>query len=137
MSARLGLGLVLMLGLATSIAACAERAPEPETTVELVAITTARQPADFCMEALISGVLVEHPVWGLALGEPGGDQSRPIFPFRYSAVRVNGTVVLLDAEGKVVARVGDRIESSGGSIGFEGEPGVLLCAGTIRVVPPG
>lgn len=116
------------------LAACGEDGPSPE----LVAITTETAPADACMEALISGVLVAHSEWGLALQTPGtGELSRPVFPFGYRAVVDGGGIVLLDEDDRLVARTGDLIQSSGGFIGGEGNPLVALCDDTIEVIGQG
>jgi hypothetical protein len=116
------------------LAACGEPAPSPQ----LVAITTEPVPASACMEALITGVLVPHAEWGLALQTPGtGDLSRPVFPFGYRAAIDGDSIALVDEDGRLVARTGDLIQSSGGSIGREGNPLVVLCDNTIVVVGPG
>ena len=120
---------LLSLGL---LAACGEPAPTPQ----LVGITTESGPADACMEALITGVLVPHAEWGLALQTPGtGELSRPVFPFGYRAAVDGPGIVLVDEDGRLVARTGDLIQSSGGYIGGEGNPRVVLCDDTIVVVP--
>jgi hypothetical protein len=90
------------------------------------------------MEALISGVLVPHAEWGLALQTPGtGELSRPEFPFGYRAAVDGDRVALVDEDGRLVARTGDLIQSSGGFVGGEGNPLVLLCDDTITVVGQG
>jgi len=122
---------LLPLGL---LASCGEPAPSPQ----LVAITTEAAPATACMEALISGVLVAHAEWGLALQTPGtGELSRPVFPFGYRAAVDGGGIVLVDEHGRLVARAGDLIQSSGGFVGGEGDPRVVLCDDTITVVGQG
>lgn len=121
---------VLML-----LAACGPGA-STTTPIQRVAITTENAPAMACMEALITGELVAHPQWGLALQVQGTDEfMRPIFPFGYSAVVNGARIALLDSNGRVVAHTGDVVQSSGGSIGGEGDPAVALCDGTIEVVP--
>lgn len=126
-----------VLALAACNAATGGAATEPaEPTIEAVAITVEEQPANACMEALITGRLVPHPDWGLALQAPGGGElSHPIFPFGYTAARQGEAIVLLDENGRLVARVGDTIQSSGGFIGNELDPLVALCDDTITVVP--
>ena len=106
-------------------------------TIQQIQITTDDAPSDACMEALITGGLVAHEQWGLALQVPGtGELIRPLFPFGYSAAVDGNRIALLDEEGNLVAHTGDLIQSSGGFIGAEGGPNVaVLCAGTIRVVP--
>jgi hypothetical protein len=110
--------------------------PAATTQIQGVIIRTEPAPANVCMEALITGVLVPHAQWGLALQVPGtGELMLPIFPFRYSAVIDGARIALLDENGLVVAHTGDLIQSSGGSIGAEGNPMVALCDNTIKVVP--
>ena len=124
---------VATIALGLAISACS-----PATSIESqrVVIRTEPAPAQFCMEALITGVLVPHAQWGLALQVPGtGEFMQPIFPFRYSAVVDRGRIALLDENGLLVAHTGDLIRSSGGSIGAEGNPMVALCDNTIKVVP--
>ncbi len=117
------------------VAACSGSAATTPP-IERVAITTENAPAQACMEALITGEFVPHPQWGLALRVPGtGELMQPIFPFGYAAVVDGARIALIDGAGRVVAHTGDLIQSSGGSIGGEGNPTVALCDGTIEVVP--
>jgi len=110
--------------------------PAATSSDERIPITVESQPSMACMQALITGILVPHAEWGMALQTPGtGELMHPIFPFGYSAVRDGDRLALLDAEGRLVARTGQLVQSSGGSIGGEGNPLVALCAGTIQVVP--
>ncbi|HEX5590595.1 MAG TPA: hypothetical protein VFX65_09925 [Candidatus Limnocylindrales bacterium] len=122
---------LLSLGL---VAGCGEPAPTPQ----LVAITTEAAPASACMEALITGVLVPHAEWGIALQTPGtGELSRPVFPFGYRAAVDGGGIALVDEDGRLVARTGDLIRSSGGFIDGEGHPLAVLCDDTIEVIGAG
>ena len=122
--------------LALVVSACLGSAATT-TPIQRVAITTENAPANACMEALITGELVAHPQWGLALQAPGdGELMKPLFPFGYSAIIQGARIALLDDNGQVVAHTGDVIQSSGGSIGGEGNPTVALCDGTIEVVQP-
>ena len=119
--------------LAVVISACSSAGT---TEIQRVLIRTEQAPAEACMEALITGVLVPHAQWGLAMQVPGtGELMQPIFPFRYSAAVDGGRIALLDENGLVVAHTGDLIQSSGGSIGAEGNPMVALCDNTIEVIP--
>ena len=119
--------------LGLTIGACS---PAATTQIQGVTIRTEQAPAEACMEALITGVLVPHPQWGLALQVPGtGELYQPLFPFGYRAAIDGDRIALLDENGLVVAHTGDLIESSGGSIGAEGNPMVALCDDTIKVVP--
>jgi len=118
--------------LTVLISACSQAAP---TAIERVPITTERAPTNVCMEALITGVLVPHAQWGIALQVPGtGELMQPIFPFGYSAARDGVRLALLDETGRLVAHTGDLVQSSGGGIGGEGNPAVALCDDTIEVV---
>jgi hypothetical protein len=123
----------LTLGL--GIAACSG-SPAVTTEIQRVVIRTEQAPSPACMEALITGVLVPHAQWGLALQVPGsGELMQPIFPFHYSAAVDGARIALLDESGRVVAHTGDLVQSSGGNIGAEGVPIVALCDDTIEVVP--
>ncbi|TAK02815.1 MAG: hypothetical protein EPO36_00900 [Chloroflexota bacterium] len=118
----------LAAALALGVGACGSEGPTPPQFVQVV---TADRPAQACMDALITGVLVPHAAWGIALQTPGtGELNRPIFPFGYSAVVNGDRLALLDEQGRLVARTGDLIQSGGGSI----DGSVLLCGG-ITVVP--
>ena len=105
--------------------------------IERIPITVEDEPAGACMDALLSGGLVGHEQWGLALQVPGtGELIRPVFPFGYTAVRDGARIALLDERANVVAHSGDLIQAGGGFIGAEGGPNVaVLCAGSITVVP--
>jgi hypothetical protein len=118
----------LAAALALGLGACSSDGPTPRPVVRVV---TADRPAQGCMDALITGVLVPHAAWGIALQTPvTGELNRPIFPFGYSAVVDGERLALLDEHGRLVARTGDLVQSGGGSI----DGSVLLCGG-ITVVP--
>ena len=130
-AARLAAAAALLTLL---VAACSGGAAT-NAPIQRVAITTEAAPADVCMEALITGRLVQHPQWGLALQALGGGElMKPLWPFGYSAVVQGARIALLDDNGQIVAHTGDVIQSSGGNIGGEGNPTVALCDGTIEVV---
>ena len=89
-------------------------ASSPAATASVFLIRTALQPAQACMDALLSGKLTKSVASGLSVTSADG-QSTPVeWPFRYSAVEVDGRVLLRDETGKVVAREGDEINVGGG-----------------------
>jgi hypothetical protein len=115
------------------IAACS---PAATTENHRVAIRTEPASAEGCMEALITGELVAHPQWGIAIQVPGtGELMLPIFPFGYSAAVDGARIALIDENSRLVAHTGDLVQSSGGNIGGEGNPTVVLCDDTIKIVP--
>jgi hypothetical protein len=73
-----------------------------------VTIRTESQPSTVCMNALVSGVLVADPTYGLALRNPDYVQG-VIWPFGYTARRESGVIVLIDPSGHVIAHEGDTI----------------------------
>ncbi|OGO54904.1 MAG: hypothetical protein A2V84_06260 [Chloroflexi bacterium RBG_16_70_13] len=118
------------VALVVLLVACgSDGTPTPPTSVR---VTTAAAPANACMDALITGILVPHAAWGIGLQTPGtGELTRPIFPFGYSAVVDGDRLALLDEKGRLVAHTGDLIQSGGGSI----DPGSVVLCGGIEVVP--
>jgi hypothetical protein len=66
-----------------------------------------------------------------------GELPRPVFPFGYRVAVDGDGIALVDEDGRLVARTGDLIESSGGFTGGEGDPRVALCDDTIVVVGRG
>ena len=117
---------VLAAALSLLLAACGAAGPTtapattaPATTApapsgEDVPLLTAARPPDACMDALASGRLVATPVSGLGLLAADGSLMAVEWPFGYRAVIVGGLIVLLDDEGRAVARVGDTIQVGGG-----------------------
>lgn len=69
-----------------------------------------------CPAALIEGVLVADAESGVALREADGHVEIVIWPHGYSG-RVGDPVAVVDADGNVMARVGDRVRIGGGEIG--------------------
>jgi len=66
-----------------------------------------------CPLALAGGTLVRDHRSGFALRN--GDQVETVsWPYGYSMVEVDGTAVLLDANGREVAREGDIVQATGG-----------------------
>jgi len=87
-----------------------------------------------CNGALLSGQLVAHPEWHLAVA--GGDGPQLVFwPNGYSGLIADDGIELLDADGGVVARTGDHIEAGGGMTMIDGRDGFGVCPVGIEVVP--
>lgn len=91
-----------------------------------VPIRTRSQPDDVCLQARVGGILFADPTYGLAFENRGA-----IWPFGFSARRESGVIVLLDQEGRAIAREGDNIEAAGGNGGADASS--VYC--DIRVVP--
>jgi hypothetical protein len=89
----------------------------PTSAALAVAPFLIRTPAvnpQACMDALMTGKLVQHPMSGLGVSSPNDQPMAVEWPFRYSARIVDGRVELLDETGKVVAREGDQVSMGGG-----------------------
>jgi hypothetical protein len=84
----------------------------------------------FCNEALLSGRLVAHPQWGIAV--EGG---LVFWPNGYVGRIAGDRIELLDDKGRVVARTGDQIEAGGGQATINGLDGFAVCPGVSRVQP--
>jgi hypothetical protein len=78
------------------------------------ALRTAAVKPDACMDALMGGKLAKHAQSGLGISSADGSQSPVEWPFRYSARVEFGRVILLDENGRIVAREGDEITVGGG-----------------------
>jgi hypothetical protein len=72
-----------------------------------------------CPAALIEGVLVADAESGVALRDGEGLVEIVIWPYGFSG-RVGDPIAVVDADGKIVARVGDRVRIGGGAIGPDG-----------------
>ena len=77
-------------------------------------LRTAPAPAEECETALLTGALVEDPRSGLGVEDVTGTVTPVTWPFGYSARLDLGGIALVDADGAVVAHVGDSIEVAGG-----------------------
>jgi hypothetical protein len=78
-----------------------------------VALQT-QAPSDVCAMARVGGVLIADPTYGLAFGGDLPFVMGVIWPYGYSARRGDdGVVALIDPDGQVLAREGDRIEAAG------------------------
>ena len=133
---------VLILVAATTIfAACAGAAapsptplPSPSPALgEPFAIRTAAAPPQACMDALISGKLVQHPASGLGVGIVGSPALPVEWPFRWTARMEAGRVVLVDDTGEVVAREGDDIQMGGGQGALPGLNAIWFTCGGLTV----
>jgi hypothetical protein len=83
------------------------------TAAPAFAIKTAPVQPQACMDALLGGKLTRNP--GSGLGVTNGAESMVVeWPFRYSAIEVDGRVLLKDETGKIVAGEGDEINVGGG-----------------------
>lgn len=119
-----------LLVVATSVAACysaaapsaaptssaaptTPAATTPAATATAFLIRTAPVQPQACMDALLGGKLSRNPGSGLAVTN-GAEVIVVEWPFRYSAIEVEGRVMLRDETGKVVAREGDQITVGGG-----------------------
>jgi len=114
-----------MLLLAIAIAGCADAADGPVPLQTHPVLTV-------CPAARVSGVLAADPNYGLGY-KHSGDVQGVIWPQGYSARRESGVVVLIDPTGRIVAREGDRIVSSGSY----DENDVALPCGDLEVTPGG
>jgi len=78
-----------------------------------VAIQTYKPSGATCLLLPVYGVLVTDPTFGLALmgTDDSGDAHKygVVWPDGYSARREQGSVLLLDSHGSVVARDGDEV----------------------------
>jgi hypothetical protein len=79
-----------------------------------VAIRTAPEVAQACMDALAGGTLAANNASGLGITSAEGEQMAVEWPFGYTARNNLGRIELLDETGKVVAKVGDEITVGGG-----------------------
>ena len=88
-----------------------------------------------CPAALTEGRLVADSVQGIALIE-GDDTRRPvIWPYGYFARATSRGLEVVDSEGVVVAREGDRVEIGGGETGPNGDTRPWLVCGEVVVLP--
>ena len=95
-------------------------------------IRTAQKPPDACMDALLGGKLVKHPLTGLGVEGIDGKVIPVEWPFGYSGQVDVFRVALLDETGKVVAHEGDSIQVGGG-LGNQ----LWYACGPVEVTKPG
>ena len=135
---------LILVAAATIFAACsgaASPSPTPEPTPsaaigEAFAIRTAAAPPQACMDALVSGKLVQHPASGLGIGIVGSPALAVEWPFGWTARVQVGRVVLLDETGKVVAREGDDVQMGGGQGALPGLNAIWFTCGGLEVTRP-
>ena len=131
MSAR---SSVLVVVAAVSLVACGGAGPSGPAGPTPIALRT-QQPIGSetppgCPAALIEGVLVVDQRSGIALRDPSGGIEDLIWPHGDSG-RVGDPITVVDADGNVVARVGDQVRIGGGEIGADG---AWMACGGITVV---
>lgn len=101
--------LVLTAVLAGGCAATSSPAPTA------IAIRTQPSAAGTCLQAKGGGILVADPVSGLGLRAPSGGHVLDVYwPYGWTARPDGSAIALLDADGKVVAHVGDQLSMAGG-----------------------
>lgn len=128
--------LLLALVLTIAIACIGCDAPSDATKSPAAVIALATQPPMpggpvACMAALLEGPLVRDPRTGLGIGIDDG-QSVPVrWPNGWQALDTV-PIVLVNANGDVVAQVGDRL-ALGGGLGPPGETWIV-CPTDIKVV---
>jgi hypothetical protein len=109
----------------------AEAPASPNFVIEL---RTATQPTSECPMARGGGTLALHPGAGLGVRGLWGDVSPVTWPFGYTARRGAGGAVLLDPQGRVVAREGGHVTYAGGAI--ETDDGGFFACSHIEVSRP-
>ena len=85
-----------------------------------------------CDSPTTGSLLVPHPVWGLAL-RGAGPPLMTVWPRDYVARIVGERIELLDADGRLLARTGDRIGVTGDALGT-GDV-FVVCPGSLYVMP--
>jgi hypothetical protein len=106
------LHIVASTFLAAAVAAC--QSGSVPIGGGAVAIRTAPEVAQACMDALAGGILAANNASGLGINSADGDEMAVEWPFGYTARNNLGTIELLDETGKVVAKDGDEITVGGG-----------------------
>jgi hypothetical protein len=85
----------------------------PASAAAAITLHTAESPQDACDDALLTGVLVEDPNWGIAV-ETAGQPMGVVWPYAYSARRNGVLAELLDGSGAVRAVTGQTVAVGGG-----------------------
>lgn len=109
--------LALILSVGGTLTGCAP-AESSVPPVELIRVPTQPQVPDgqtppACPPATIEGRLIADAVAGVALEELGGRRRSVVWPSGY-ALRPGDPPALLNADGEVVARIGELVELAGG-----------------------
>jgi hypothetical protein len=126
--------LLLAVTMAAAIVACGEAPVDKQASPTVIPIATQpRAEGEIaCMTALLEGTLVQDARTGLGVAGRDGPVVPVIWPNGW--VAIDGVpVTLVAADGRVVARVGDRIALGGGMV----PPGEtwLTCPTDIKVGP--
>jgi hypothetical protein len=100
--------------VAPTATSTAPPSPTPEAQQVMLWTQPPPGPNEACMGALAIGVLVTDERSGLGFAGDDGDPTPVMWPNGWTAWRVDGKVTLVDRQGRVVAREGDRIEMGGG-----------------------
>lgn len=120
------IGLVVVLWV---VAACGA-ASQPSLEFLAVAAQDGPPGGFECPVPAIEGTLATSSRWLLGLAP---DQGKPVrgvlWPPGYAAGRVDGRLVLLDQDHRVVAREGDEVRVGG----WEGAAGVWIACRTVTV----
>ncbi len=100
-----------------------------------VAVPTAPRPdGEGCRLASITGTLVTHPVWVVAL--QGENEPQLVFwPRGWSARLTDEGADLLNRQGRVAAHTGDLVTAAGGLAKFGGREGIAVCATDLHFEP--
>jgi hypothetical protein len=132
--------VLVALTMAVGVVACGQAPVETAPTPAVIPIATQGPPPDgliACRAALLSGTLVRDDRTGLAVAgvdvTGSGDDVVPVrWPSGWMALETV-PVALVDADGRVVAHVGDHIAMGGGIDG----PGDtwIACPTDIKVEP--
>ena len=110
-------------------------APPETRTGDIIAVPTAPRPdGEGCRLALLAGILVVHPVWGVAVGGEG-EPELVFWPNGWSAQRTDDGANLIDRQGRVVAQTGDQVRAAGGLATFGGREGFAVCASDLHFEP--
>lgn len=122
----------LAVALVFGVAACTGTGPVPPDTSpvgvptpDVSPVVVPTQPPSSsgsptaCATGFLEGRLTQDDRWGVALQDETGSVRKIVWPWGFAARRSIGGLVLVDANGRVVARTGDLL-SVGGS---ELEPG--------------
>jgi hypothetical protein len=117
----------LILIALLSVAACTSTSPTGPNHVVL----KTQPPGLVCMQALTGGQLVADPVSGVGLRSAGGPVVHLSWPPGWSARDDAGSIAIVDANGAIVAHVGDTVQLGGGG-GSGGDWDVC----DVRVVAP-
>ena len=97
-----------------SIVGCAAEVVAP-TTPPQIRIQTAAAPTQVCLTARVSGTLVADPRWGVGFRQgPGAPVIKIVFPYGYHAFATAPAIPIVDERGRLVANVGDSIDTAGG-----------------------